>query len=159
MRFKTLELADYNLVAPRSRNSLFARAARLPRARELVFGAPDAWRMAMCDWNDWPVAIGGLFPIWPGRAEAWLLLGPEIGLRETLAALTFCRVHMDMLQARDPDCHRIEMWVEADAPWCARFAERLGMRQEGLAKAWGPDGADHMLFARVADAVAQRRAA
>lgn len=159
MKLKVLELSDYMLVAPHATNRLFARVARLPQAREWVFRAPPHWRMAMVDEHDWPLAIGGLFPLWAGRAEAWLLFHPLAQPRDVVRAVNACARHMDAVQAYDAACRRIEMYVDAATHRHDRFAARMGMTMEGVARAWGTDGADHVVYARVAPALAPARAA
>jgi hypothetical protein len=43
----------------------------------------------------------------------------------------------------------IKETARADAPKARRFLEFLGFEREGLLKAYGPDGADHVLFAKI----------
>jgi hypothetical protein len=96
-----------------------------------------------------PLIAAGLCPIWHGRWQAWMVVSLRAGPRHVVAVVRYLRRWLDREQPRHPSLRRVEMWVAADAPWRASFAAALGMRQEGRAEAWGPDGADHVLYARV----------
>jgi hypothetical protein len=121
-------------------------ADRLPGwARQ--FTAPTSIGMALIG-EGRVLAAGGLIPQWPGRAYAWLMLSPRAKWRHKTQALRQLRRTMAEMEQR-PEWRRIEMFVRADAPWCDRFAEFVGMQFEGLARAWDPLGRDYKLFARV----------
>lgn len=96
------------------------------------------------------MAAAGLIPLWPGRGLAWLMLSPMAEPAHRAAAMREARACLFQAQ-RDALWRRVEMYVRADAPRRARFAEFLGMRFEGLMHAFGPFGVDHALYARVAD--------
>ena len=95
------------------------------------------------------VAAGGLIPIWPGTAEAWLLVGHTCNRRQLVPALRHAARVLDYRQA-DPRFRRIQMFVRWTAPWRVSFAAALGFDIEGRLKSWGPDGADYALYARIA---------
>ncbi len=116
----------------------------------LAMAAPQTWREVLL-LHGRPLAAFGFWPLWPGRAEAWMVSVADAGPRILTAATRRCAERLRALQASDPALHRVEMWVNADAPWRESFARCLGMTQEGHARAWGPDGADHVLYARIAD--------
>ena len=44
---------------------------------------------------------------------------------------------------------RIQAAVRADWPEAQRFAEFLGLENEGLMRKYGPDGSDYFRFAKV----------
>jgi RimJ/RimL family protein N-acetyltransferase len=90
---------------------------------------------------------GGIFPIWDGLGEAWVIPSELVQkhkkmfvklIRENMARMT------DEFQFR-----RLQATARADAPKSRRFLEFLGFEREGLLKAYGPDGADHVLFAKI----------
>ena len=98
-----------------------------------------------------PLACGGLEPNGQGRWTAWLYasdLSPRGWVKVAQAFLVM------VLQS---GAHRVEMTVRAPvscADWprslgaCA-FAERLGLKREGLMRGYTPDGADYWLFGGV----------
>lgn len=107
---------------------------------------PMAWIMAI---DGRPAAGFGTVLHWAGRAEGWMVLTAGLPRRARVAAAREARARMDELQAH-PWWRRIEMTVQADEPWAASFARALGMRLEGIARGWGPDGRDFMMFGRIA---------
>lgn len=131
-------------------DTLLAMATDASRERATI--APRAvnqWGYALCG-RGHVLAAGGLVPIWPGRAVAWLLVGREARPRDLVPALRHARAVMDKRQ-RDPMFRRIEAFVRADAPWRESFVKALGMTDEQqLLGQHGPDGADYFLCARIA---------
>lgn len=91
------------------------------------------------------VACGGLAPDGAGRAAAWTLMG-ALGEATGLAAARACR---RMLASWGGEFRRIEARTRADFPAGADFLHWLGFEFEGVARAWGPDGADYIVYARV----------
>lgn len=89
------------------------------------------------------VMAAGIAPVWRGRGLAWLTHdGAE--WRHWLAASRWARHWFAILPFR-----RIEATVLCDfAPGC-RWAEFLGFAREGRMRAFGEDGADFWLYARV----------
>jgi hypothetical protein len=90
-----------------------------------------------------PVACGGLYEIWPGRALAWTYLGADCG-REFMALHRTVSGHL-----RDAKWRRVEAYVEAGYRNGTRWVEALGFEFEGLLKGFMPDGKDMNLYARV----------
>jgi hypothetical protein len=118
-------------------------------ALDICMEASPAWRGGwLADGR--PVIAAGLWPIWPGRAQAWMVVAEGTRCRDIVATVRECAIGMDRLQRRESALRRIEMWVSADAPWHASFARALGMQWEGHAHCWGPAGDDHVLYARIA---------
>ncbi len=92
---------------------------------------------------------GGVFPIWPGRALAWLMPSVSAGPREIAMAASFARDWFGRLQA-DPAFARVEATTRGDFAGGRNFLERLGFTCECEKMArWGPDGADHTLWSRI----------
>ncbi len=131
-------------------------AAEHEAAGRPLFGASPiegvAWTLT-ADAATWsrPLACGGLEPLGHGRWSAWLYasdLSPR-GWAEVARATTRAR---RWLGAR-----RLELAVRAPreaGEWPAAlascgFAERIGLRREGVMRGWGPDGRDYYLFAGI----------
>lgn len=93
------------------------------------------------------IGAGGVLPMWPGRAIAWLVAGGDTTRWHLLHAVRLIRPWFDRLQ-RDPRFRRLECSVVEGFHRGARFAELLGFHREGFMRHYGPDGAHHHLFAR-----------
>jgi len=91
-----------------------------------------------------PIAVGGIINQWPGRGLAWAFLsdvGPKNFISIHRAASEFFNTS---------DLRRIEMTVDCEFYEAHRWAKMLGfsMEAERMA-AYGPDGRDCSLYARV----------
>jgi len=105
---------------------------------------------AMLDGGEF-VGAGGVTQHWPGRAEAWLMLRPDLTRKQKVRALRRCQEKLAALQS-DPAYRRIEMYVRAASGWNLSFAKTMGFEIEGYLNRWGIRGEDYCLFARVAEA-------
>ena len=97
--------------------------------------------------NNKPIAAGGVFPLWDGVAEGWVLATEEINNYP----ITFARVmkqRTDMMIANN-SIKRLQTSVKADCDLAIRFAKWLGLKEEGLMKNYGADGSDYYRFARI----------
>jgi hypothetical protein len=97
--------------------------------------------------NNKPIAAGGVFPLWDGVAEGWVLATKEINNYP----ITFARVmkqRTDMMIANNL-IKRLQTSVKADCDIAIRFAKWLGLKEEGLMKGYGPDGSDYYRYARI----------
>lgn len=94
------------------------------------------------------VGCAGLVPQWPGRAQAWLLVGPALPRRAWPAITAKVAAILDAGHAAG--FRRIEATVVDGFAPGHRWIRRLGFRAEGLMRGYGPDGRDHWLYARLA---------
>ena len=98
------------------------------------------------------IGAGGLVQHWHGRVEGWWVMTRFATRRH----LTQCTRHstkiMDDLQT-DPAYRRIEMTVRARHSWRHSFAESMGFKREATLSAWGPEGEDWEMYARIAGGV------
>lgn len=90
-----------------------------------------------------PVACGGLYELWPGRALAWTYLGASVG-REFVALHRTVKRHLELAPWR-----RVEAYVEAGFPQGHRWVRTLGFTLEGFLRGFMPDGKDMVLYSRV----------
>jgi hypothetical protein len=89
------------------------------------------------------MAIAGLMPIWENRALAWALIGG-------LAGAHFAAIHRAIRKGiTDSGFRRIEATVDVGFAQGHRWMTMLGFEMEGYMKAYRPDGADMLLYARV----------
>lgn len=89
----------------------------------------------------------GLWQLWPGVAEAWLIPSRHLG-RKTIpfhrGALRFF-AHA----ARKMQVKRLQFTVHSlNVPACV-WAERCYFVREGTLSQYGPDGADYFMYARI----------
>lgn len=89
------------------------------------------------------VACGGLFPHWPGRATAWMLIGENAGPH-------FAQIHRAVYRGliRSP-YRRIEAHVDVGFAEGIRWMKMLGFELESYKRAYRPDGADMLEFVRI----------
>lgn len=89
------------------------------------------------------MAIIGVMPMWPGRAIAWAYISENAGKH-------FPVIHRHVKKFLD-NCgiRRIEATVDVGFPEGCRWMKMLGFEIEGHMKAYRPDGADVLLYARV----------
>ena len=97
--------------------------------------------------NNKPIAAGGVFHLWDGVAEGWVLATKDI-----YKYPVFCAKHIKqrteiILQANK--IKRLQTSVKANCDVALRFAKWLGLKEEGLMKNYGPDGSDFIRFARI----------
>jgi RimJ/RimL family protein N-acetyltransferase len=90
-----------------------------------------------------PIACGGAFEIWPGRAYLWSYLSDD-ALRHMRALHRFTLNMLSRMSWR-----RIESYADVQHRAAARWLLHLGFQFEGVARAWAVDGRDMAQFARV----------
>jgi len=97
--------------------------------------------------NDEPIFAAGMKPIWKGVAEGWVLATAKVWDHPLLVARAikkdFARV------AREHDIERVQTAIRKDFKQGQRFAEWLGLENEGLMKKFGFDGTDQYRYARI----------
>jgi len=93
------------------------------------------------------VACGGIIPIWPGLAEAWIAVTPlarqhtHFLYRHVLAFLEVVTTTYSL--------RRIEAHVNAGFHRAVVFAKRLGFRIDAPLLKYGPNGETFYLMSRV----------
>lgn len=97
--------------------------------------------------GDTIIAILGGFPFVPGVIHFWALISKQV----RSCPIDFHKTCLDVLNwyEENEKPRRIQWEVRADYPMGCKWAESLGLKREGLMAKWGPDGADHYLYARV----------
>ena len=96
---------------------------------------------------DKPIAAGGVFHLWDGVAEGWVLATKDI-----YKYPIFCAKHIKQrteIILKANKIKRIQTSVKADCDVALRFAKWLGFKKEGLMESYGPDGSDFVRFARI----------
>ena len=129
------------------RDNSLATAERGSMKKEYIVNMARLGRSFSLLTNGTLIASGGLFKIWDGMAEAWFIPSELIKphRRQVVKQL---RDHIDQLSVEN-DYRRLQATSRSDFSAGQRFLEFLGFEREGLLRKYGPDGADHYLYARV----------
>jgi RimJ/RimL family protein N-acetyltransferase len=134
---------DAFLVAPRAEQE--AELASWTRTLDQGDFARCAWTLVRADDESATVlACGGWSFLWEGVALAWLVLGRDADGADLRRIARLARAKLAECSAR-----RLETTVRVDFPIGVRFLEWLGFEVEGVLRAFGPDGASHLMMARV----------
>lgn len=89
------------------------------------------------------IAIAGLMPEWENRATAWAYISKDAGRH-------FVRIHKAVSRfLEQSDYRRIEATIDVGFDAGVKWIEMLGFEYEGYLRAYRPDGADMLLYARV----------
>ena len=97
--------------------------------------------------NNKPIAAGGVFHLWDGVAEGWVLATKDI-----YKYPVFCAKHIKQrteIIIKANNIKRLQTSVKANCDVALRFAKWLGLKEEGIMKSYGPDGSDFIRFARI----------
>lgn len=89
------------------------------------------------------MAMAGVIPQWSNRAIAWAMLSKHSGPHfiEIHRAVRKFLIHCPFI--------RVEAQVDVGFPEANRWMNMLGFELEGYMRAYRPDGADMLLYARV----------
>ena len=94
-----------------------------------------------------PIAAGGVFNLWDGVAEGWVLATKDI-----FNYPIFCAKHIKNrteIIIKTNNIKRLQTSVKADCQMALRFAGWLGLKPEGRMVNYGPDGSDFIRYARI----------
>lgn len=93
------------------------------------------------------LAASGVHLLWPGVAEGWAFIAEQAS-RHGLAVARAVTEGLDGLMLEHA-LHRVQAHVHAGSPDARRLVEWLGFTLEGVARKYGSDGSDYLIFARV----------
>lgn len=97
--------------------------------------------------DDKPIASGGIYMLWDGVAEGWVMATSQIWEHKIYFALQF-KKRTEIL-IKSIKIKRLQTSVKADFDLGIKFAEFLGLTNEGIMKNYGPDGSDYYRYARI----------
>jgi len=97
--------------------------------------------------SDKPVVCGGVYPLWPGVAEGWVISSRRI-FDFSLSAAKAIKKRTDYICINN-GVWRLQTAVRADYETGLRFASWLGLQKEGLMKKYGPDGSNYYRMAKI----------
>lgn len=100
--------------------------------------------LAMTVWDgDRILLCGGVIPTGPGAGLLWALLSAAAGGR-----MVWMHRATQRFLALEP-LRRLEASVQEGFPAGCRWLEMLGFKYEGPLEAYGPNGEDHLRYARI----------
>jgi len=94
-----------------------------------------------------PIVAGGIFLLWEGVAEGWVMASQNIYDVKFLAAKEI-KKRTDELCQRNK-VKRLQTTVKYDFSQGIRFASWLGLKPEGIMRKYGPDGSDYYRMAKI----------
>lgn len=93
------------------------------------------------------IASAGVYPVWKGLGEAWVIPSDLIKPHRR-QLVTYVREYLDRL-FEENDYRRVQATVREDFDAGHRFIKFFGFQREAVLRAYGPDGADHVQYARL----------
>lgn len=97
--------------------------------------------------NDKPVVCGGVYPLWNGCGEGWVIASKRI-FDFSLSSAKAIKQRVDYICINNK-IWRLQTSVRANYEVGLRFAKWLGLEKEGLMKQYGPDGSDYYKMAKI----------
>ena len=93
------------------------------------------------------LAMAGVTPFWEGVGQLWM----RTGVRASEFPVAIMKATREFLNIVDRTLtpRRLQAHVKADVVVNRRFISHLGFHPEALMRAFGPEGADYVLYARV----------
>ena len=100
-----------------------------------------------CMINNEPVAAAGMKMIWSGVAEVWVIATNKIWDHPLLVAKAIKKNFARL--AKENNIKRVQTAVRQDYDTGIKFAEWLGLENEGLMRNFGFDGSHQYRYARI----------
>jgi hypothetical protein len=89
----------------------------------------------------------GFIPFWPEVYECWMITSTILD-SHPIATIRKAQALVD-LTASELKARRLQMTVKAGEALSLRFASALKFEREGVLTAYGPDGSDYIMLARI----------
>lgn len=123
---------------------LFDAMGNLPARLEAIANADHAWTVF---YKREPALCLGVEVKWPTNAEAWMVPG-RLSIRH---GTLLCRGARRFFDNIGPalGLRRIQIVVSVERKRAMSWAKFLKFQEEGLMKAYGPEGYDYMMYARI----------
>ncbi len=94
-----------------------------------------------------PILSGGIIPIWNGVAEGWVMASQGVHNYKIKAASSV-KKRLDLL-CNNNKVWRLQTAVKEEFITGVRFAEWLGLKNEGLMTKYGPDQTNYYRMAKI----------
>ena len=121
-----------------SRDIYFGHVEQLAASGPAWAGMTDAGHI---------VAIAGVFQMWPGVGEAWVV-GGDLLRKHRLFFHREVRRHLRQIW-EDGEFRRIQAIVRDGIPQSHPWVKRLGFIEEGVLRGYAPNGDDCTIYAMV----------
>ena len=147
LRIRRYIAGDAALIRPRVGMAAEASVATVPQKLLLDFLPDgDAWTVTA---DGAPIAVCGLQPIWPGRTLAWSWIGRDVCMRGWAYMSEAVREVIGARLALAKEAGRaLRIEATSSFPAGCDWLHKLGFEAEGVLKAYGPAGEDHVLYSR-----------
>ena len=99
----------------------------------------------LCD--NQPVLSGGIYPLWNGVAEGWVISSKRV-FDYKIKSASAIKKRLDLLCTNNK-IWRLQTSVKEDFKTGIRFAEWLGLKKEGLMTMYGPDKTNYYRMAKI----------
>lgn len=93
------------------------------------------------------ISCCGIMRLWTGRGEACVNLADSVNRWDMLRIYRWTLEKIIQAE-QELDLRRVEATTKADWPPGERWLRMLGFTEEGRLRFYGPDGRDHMMWAR-----------
>ena len=123
---------------------------------ETKYHFPDSSKMAFTSetamvaytglMNNGIFAIGGVYQLWQGVAEAFFIMSAK-AYDKPFTAAKYSRAMLDHIQEEN-QFNRLQASVNCNDEEAVRFINWLGFENEGIMKKYGLDGSDYYRYAR-----------
>ena len=97
--------------------------------------------------NNKPIFAAGMKMLWGQVAEGWVIATHEVWNHPLAVAKAIKKDFANV--ARQHNIKRVQTAIRKDFKQGLRFAEWLGLENEGLMKCYGVDGSDQYRYARI----------
>ena len=97
--------------------------------------------------NNQPVLSGGIYPLWDGVAEGWVLSSKRV-FDYKIKSASAIKKRLDLLCTNNK-IWRLQTSVKEEFKTGVRFAEWLGLKKEGLMTMYGPDKTNYYRMAKI----------
>ena len=97
--------------------------------------------------DDNPILAGGIVPLWNGVAEGWVMASKEVNDYKIKSA-SAVKKRLDLL-CNNNNIYRLQTAVKEEFITGVRFAEWLGLKNEGLMTMYGPDKTNYYRMAKI----------
>ena len=94
-----------------------------------------------------PIACFGVHEVWGTNGEVWVALSEKVLEAHMKTLVVVTRRALDDMNKM---YKRLQCYIEASNERALSFVEHFGFRCEGLLEAYGPQGEDFCVYARVA---------
>ena len=94
-----------------------------------------------------PILAGGIIPLWNGVAEGWVMASKGVHDYKIKSA-SAVKKRLDLL-CKNNEVWRLQTAVKEEFTTGVRFAEWLGLKNEGLMTMYGPDKTNYYRMAKI----------